>query len=147
VSDTCTVRIILEEGASTPIYKTQGSAGADIIAKLDAPIKLEPMERVSVPTGLHVELPEGYEAQIRPRSGLAINKGITCLNSPGTVDSDYRGEIRVLLINLGTEAVWINNGERIAQMVITSVSRAVFTRAEMLSRSSRGSDGFGSTGL
>jgi len=140
------VGFVAESGASAPEYKTAGSAGADLRAFLPAPVALAPGERTAVPTGLRISLPRGYEAQIRPRSGLALAKGITCLNSPGTIDSDYRGEIRVLLINLGSESVTIEGGERIAQLVVAPVSRARFESAESLDGTVRGAGGFGSTG-
>ena len=119
------VKIINRSTNSLPAYATPGSAGMDLRANLDAPLSLKPMERSLVPTGLFIELPEGYEAQIRPRSGLAIKQGITCLNSPGTVDSDYRGEIKIILVNLSGEDQVINSGDRIAQMVIQKVERVV----------------------
>ena len=140
------VRFIAEEGAAVPEYKTEGSAGADVRALLKERIVLEPGERAAVPTGLRIELPAGYEAQMRPRSGLAIQKGITCLNSPGTIDSDYRGELKVILVNLGQEAVSIDSGDRIAQIVVSPVTRARFERAGELGGTVRGSGGFGSTG-
>src|SRR6478736_3090056 len=117
------INIINTSDNPLPAYATAGSAGMDIRANLEAPVVLQPMERYLVPTGLFIELPEGYEAQIRPRSGLAIKQGITCLNSPGTIDSDYRGEIKVILINLSNEQQTIKPGERIAQMVIQTVEQ------------------------
>lgn len=144
--DEIAVRITIEIGASAPEYGTDGSAGADLRAFLAKSISLAPGERVAVPTGLRIELPVGYEAQVRPRSGLALAKGITCLNSPGTIDSDYRGEIKVLLVNLGSEIVVIDVGDRIAQLVVAPVSRARFERAPSLEATERGSGGFGSTG-
>ncbi|NDW04466.1 dUTP diphosphatase [Jiella pacifica] len=144
-----TVRVMrLENGqdAKLPSYASEGAAGADLSAALVAPLTLEPGERALVPTGLAVELPDGFEMQIRPRSGLAARQGVTVLNSPGTIDSDYRGEVKVLLINLGAEPVMISHGDRIAQVVIAPVTRAAFTLAEALSGSVRGEGGFGSTG-
>ena len=135
-----------EPGASAPEYATEGSAGADLRAHLRESLSLAPGERVAVPTGIRIELPPGYEAQIRPRSGLALAKGVTCLNSPGTVDSDYRGEIKVILVNLGAESVIIGHGDRIAQLVVAPVSRANFVKAASLGGTERGSGGFGSTG-
>ncbi|MCE7028403.1 dUTP diphosphatase [Jiella avicenniae] len=132
--------------AKFPAYASEGAAGADLSAALRMPLTLAPGERALVPTGLAVELPEGFEMQIRPRSGLAARQGVTVLNSPGTIDSDYRGEVKVLLINLGAEAVTISNGDRIAQAVIAPVTRAEFVSAEVLSGSARGEGGFGSTG-
>ena len=134
-------------GASLPEYKSAGAAGADLRARLASPLVLAPGERSAVPTGLRVEIPEGYELQVRPRSGLALEKGLTCLNSPGTIDSDYRGEIKVILINLGAAAVEIRDGDRIAQLVLAPVSRALFQTVAALSGTARGSGGFGSTGL
>ncbi|MBO0661525.1 dUTP diphosphatase [Jiella sp. MQZ9-1] len=138
----------LENGldAELPSYSSAGAAGADLRASLDGPLELAPGERALVPTGLAVELPDGFEMQIRPRSGLAVRHGVTVLNSPGTVDSDYRGEVKVLLVNLGEEPVAIEPGDRIAQAVIAPVTRAVFTLAETLSDTTRGTGGFGSTG-
>ena len=127
--------------------ETPQSAGMDIRANLDAPIVLKPMQRVLVPTGLYIELPAGYEAQMRPRSGLALKKGITLLNTPGTIDADYRGEIGVILINLSDEDFTIADGERICQMVVAPHSRVVWTEAETLADSERGAGGFGHTGV
>src|SRR4051795_8965639 len=115
------VKIINHSSNPLPAYATSGAAGMDLRADLDAPITLEPMQRIAVPTGLFIELPEGFEAQIRPRSGLALKNGVTCLNTPGTIDSDYRGEIKVILINLSGEPQVIHHGERIAQMVVQNV--------------------------
>ena len=140
------MRFTAEVGASAPEYKTAGAAGADIRALLGEARTLEPGERFACPTGIRIELPDGWEAQVRPRSGLALEKGITCLNSPGTIDSDYRGEIKVILINLGREKAAIEPGERIGQLVFAPVTRAVFEKADSLSASSRGEKGFGSTG-
>jgi dUTP pyrophosphatase len=135
-----------ESGAQAPEYKTRGSAGADLRARLDQSLTLAPGERLAVPTGLRIELPAGFEAQVRPRSGLALDKGLTCLNSPGTIDSDYRGEIKVILINLGAESATVADGDRIAQLVVAPVTRARFVQAVALGGSERGSGGFGSTG-
>jgi dUTP pyrophosphatase len=140
------VAVSLEEGASLPAYQTPGAAGADIHARLGETVRLEPGQRFLVPTGLRLQLPAGYEAQVRPRSGLAVKYGITCLNSPGTIDSDYRGELKVLLINLGTEAFDIADGERIAQLVVAPVVTAGFMTVGQLSETIRGEAGFGSTG-
>jgi dUTP pyrophosphatase len=144
--DEILVRFSAEEGVSAPEYKTGGSAGADLRAHIASPLSLAPGARAALPTGLRIELPPGFEAQVRPRSGLALEKGLTCLNSPGTIDSDYRGEIRVILVNLGAEAAVIENGDRIAQLVIASVLRARFEGAPSLGGTARGSGGFGSTG-
>jgi dUTP pyrophosphatase len=140
------VPVILGEGARLPEYKTAGSAGADLYANIAEPIWIQPMERRAVPTGVRMELPEGYEAQVRPRSGLALDKGITCLNSPGTIDSDYRGEIKVILVNLGTSAARIDPGDRIAQLVIAGYTGATFLPKETIRGTDRGDAGFGSTG-
>ncbi|MEJ2161818.1 MAG: dUTP diphosphatase [Robiginitalea sp.] len=141
------VRIINKSKHPLPSYQTQSSAGMDLRAQLDEPVRLAPLERAIVGTGLYLELPEGYEAQIRPRSGLAAKQGITVLNSPGTIDSDYRGEIGVILVNLSKESVLINHGERIAQMVISRHEQAELIEVEELSQSVRGQGGFGSTGV
>ncbi len=138
----------LPHGADLPLpaYATPGSAGLDLMAAIDEPIILPPMARAAVPTGLAVALPVGYEAQVRPRSGLALKSGVTVLNSPGTIDADYRGEIKVILINLGAEPVTIERGSRIAQMVVAPVVALIWQPAESLEDSSRGAGGFGSTG-
>ena len=141
------VFVKLSPGATLLEYKPEGAAGADLCAYIDCDIKLNPMERKLIPTGIFVELPSGYELQVRPRSGLALKHGITVLNTPGTVDSDYRGELQVLLINLGSEDFVIKNGDRIAQAIITKVSRASFTVVSSLSSTERGSNGYGSTGV
>lgn len=141
------VFVKLSPDALLPEYKTNGAAGADLHAYIEEDIKLHPMERRLIPTGVFVELSEGYELQVRPRSGLALKYGITVLNTPGTVDSDYRGELQVLLINLGNEDFVVKNGDRIAQAVVTKVSRAVFTVSSSLSSTERGSSGYGSTGV
>ena len=129
-----------------PDYATPRAAGADLKAHIPGDISVAPGERVLIPTGLRMEIPPGWEAQVRPRSGLALKTGITVLNSPGTIDSDYRGELKVVLINLGSEKAGISPGERIAQLVIAPAARAVFERREELSPTDRGSGGFGSTG-
>ncbi|CAM3689984.1 dUTP diphosphatase [Litorimonas haliclonae] len=136
------------EGLKLPAYETVLAAGADLRAAVrdDAPMTLSPGERALVPTGLSMALPAGYEAQIRPRSGLAYKHGITCLNTPGTIDADYRGEVKVLLINLGQEAFTIHRGERIAQMVIAPITQPEFVEVDVLSETARGAGGFGSTG-
>ena len=130
-----------------PAYQTAGAAGVDLRANLpEAPISLAPLERTLVPTGLYLEVPEGYEAQVRPRSGLAAKHGITVINSPGTIDSDYRGEVRVPIVNLSNETFTIAHGERIAQMVFAKYEQVTFQEATALSETERGSAGFGSTG-
>lgn len=140
------VKVINRSHHPLPEYATEQAAGLDIRANLEAPIVLAPMQRQLVPTGLHIELPAGTEAQIRPRSGLALKHGITVLNTPGTVDADFRGEIMVLLINLGQEAFTINDGERIAQMVVARHERVGWVQGVELSETSRGDGGYGSTG-
>ena len=142
-----TIKIINKSQHPLPNYETLASAGMDLRADLSAPITLAPLERVIVKTGLFIELPIGYEAQVRPRSGLAIKKGITVLNSPGTVDADYRGEIGVILVNLSNEDFVIENGERIAQLIIAKHERAEWIEVQELSETSRGEGGFGSTGV
>lgn len=130
-----------------PAYATAGSAGLDLLAAVDAPVTLQPGARAVVPTGIAVALPAGYEAQVRPRSGLAVRHGVTLVNSPGTIDSDYRGEIGAILVNLGSEAFTIERGSRIAQLVVAPVSQAVLEEVAELPASARGAGGFGSTGL
>ncbi len=136
------------DGLALPAYETEGAAGMDLRAAVpqDAPVTLQPGERQMIPTGLSMAIPPGYEVQVRPRSGLAAKHGLTCLNSPGTVDSDYRGELKVILINLGREAFVVQRGERIAQMVVAPVTRGVFEEVDVLPETVRGEGGFGSTG-
>ena len=141
-----TIEVINQSKHPLPKYETTGSAGIDLHANIDSEILLKPMDRALVKTGLFMALPEGCEAQIRPRSGLAYKKGLTVLNSPGTIDADYRGEIGVILINLSEEPYIIKDGERIAQMVIAPYTRAELINVEVLSSTERGSGGFGSTG-
>ena len=137
-----------KEGAIVPEYKTAGAAGADLCAYLPSQnVTLSPGKSALIPTGLFFEIPDGYEVQVRPRSGLAAKNGVTVLNTPGTIDSDYRGEVKVILINLGEEEFTISNGDRIAQMVVAPVTTADFTFAENLSETDRGSGGMGSTGV
>lgn len=140
------IRIVNKSKHELPAYATILSAGMDLRANLDSPVVMKPFERKLIPTGLHIELPEGYEAQIRPRSGLAIKKGITVLNSPGTIDADYRGEICAILINLSQEEFVIEDGERICQMVIAEHARAEWQEVNELSETERGAGGFGHTG-
>ncbi|NPA42351.1 MAG: dUTP diphosphatase [Aquificae bacterium] len=134
------------EGIELPTYATEDAAGLDLRAAVETPLLLKPMERALIPTGFIFEIPKGYEGQVRPRSGLALKKGITVLNSPGTIDADYRGEVKVILINLGQEEVVINRGDRIAQLVIAPVSRVELVEVEEVQSTSRGEGGFGSTG-
>jgi dUTP pyrophosphatase len=142
-----TIKILNRSQHALPNYESEASAGMDLRANLDAPVTLNPLERAIIKTGLFIELPVGYEAQVRPRSGLAAKKGITVLNSPGTVDADYRGEIGVILVNLSNEAFVVENGERIAQLIIAKHERAEWIAVEELSETSRGVGGFGSTGV
>jgi dUTP pyrophosphatase len=140
------IKIINQSNNELPAYATMGSAGMDIRAFLTESIVLKPMERTLIPTGLFMEIPEGFEIQIRPRSGMALKQGITCLNTPGTIDSDYRGEIKVLLINLSNEDQTINNNDRIAQMVLAKTERAHLKIVEKIAETQRGIGGFGHTG-
>ncbi|PRX56988.1 dUTP diphosphatase [Flagellimonas meridianipacifica] len=140
------VKIISKSNHDLPHYETLASAGMDLRANLDVPIMLKPLERSIIPTGIFIELPVGVEAQVRPRSGLAAKKGITVLNAPGTVDADYRGEVGVILVNLSNEEFIVNDGERIAQMVIAKHERVEWEEVEQLTETDRGSGGFGSTG-
>tara|TARA_R110002073_G_scaffold57778_4_gene146730 strand:- start:147397 stop:147828 length:432 start_codon:yes stop_codon:yes gene_type:complete len=141
------VKIINKSKHPLPHYETSASAGMDLRANLDKPIVLEPLERIIVPTGLYIALPKGTEAQVRPRSGLAAKKGITVLNAPGTIDADYRGEIGVILVNLSKDNFTINDGERIAQLVIANYEQAQWNEVSVLDTTVRGSGGFGSTGV
>lgn len=140
------VKIVNKSNNPLPHYATNGSSGMDIRASLSEAITIHPLERVLVPTGLFIELPEGYEAQIRPRSGLAINHGITCLNTPGTIDADYRGEIKIILINLSQETHVIQPGDRIAQMIIQKIERVALVTVTELNETQRSAGGFGHTG-
>lgn len=141
------IKVVNKGHQPLPTYATGQSAGMDLRANIEEPMVLHPMERTLVPTGLHIALPVGFEAQVRPRSGLALKKGITVLNSPGTIDADYRGEIMVLLINFSTEDFIINDGERIAQMVIARHEQAQFITVEELDETERGAGGYGHTGI
>jgi dUTP pyrophosphatase len=140
------IKIVNTSANPLPQYATTGSSGMDIRASLDIPVILRPLERRLIPTGLFVEIPGGYEIQVRPRSGLAIKHGITCLNTPGTIDSDYRGEIKIILINLSSEEQIINPGDRIAQMIIQKVEKAELVQVEILNETERATGGFGHTG-
>ena len=141
------VKVVNKGHQPLPAYATPQSAGMDLRANLDEPVVLKPLERRLIPTGLHIALPEGYEAQVRPRSGLALKRGVTVLNTPGTIDADYRGEVGVILVNLSAEEFTVNDGERIAQMVIARHGQATFTLVEELEASERGEGGFGHTGV
>lgn len=140
------IKIVNKSAHALPAYETQASAGMDLRANLNEPITLKPLQRALVPTGLFIELPIGFEAQIRPRSGLAIKSGITLLNAPGTIDADYRGEIKVILANLSDQEFIIKNGERIAQMVIAKHETAEWMQVDQLNETARGAGGFGHTG-
>jgi dUTP pyrophosphatase len=140
------VRIVNHSKHNLPEYLTKSSAGMDLCANIDAPVNLKPLERALIPTGLFIELPVGYEAQIRPRSGLAIKEGITVLNTPGTIDADYRGEICIIVINLSEKEYLIKDGERICQMIINKHERAEWEQVELLNETERGKGGFGHTG-
>jgi dUTP pyrophosphatase len=140
------IPIINQSKHALPAYETGQAAGMDLRANLEEPIELGPLERAIVPTGLYIALPEGFEAQIRPRSGLAAKQGLTVLNSPGTIDADYRGEIKVILVNLSNNTVQIHDGDRVAQMVIARYEQAQWTAVETLDETMRGAGGFGSTG-
>lgn len=144
----CLTRLPHAEGLPPPAYETDGSAGMDLRAAVaeEAPVVLAPGGRALIPTGLKIALPPGYEAQVRPRSGLALKFGLTCLNSPGTIDSDYRGEVGVILANLGSETFTVRRGERIAQLVVAAHARAELVEVEALDDTARGAGGFGSTG-
>ncbi len=142
-----TVRVINTSEHPLPDYETEASAGMDLRANLSEPVVLKPLDRAIIKTGLFIELPVGYEAQVRPRSGLAAKKGITVLNAPGTIDADYRGEVGVILVNLSNEDFQVENGERIAQLVIAQHTRVNWEQVEMLEETERGAGGFGSTGV
>lgn len=143
---TLTIKIVNRSDNALPAYATSGASGMDVRAFLPAPVILQPLERSLIPTGLFVEIPEGYEIQVRPRSGLAVKQGITCLNTPGTIDADYRGEIKVILINLSNEPQRIQPGDRIAQMVVQRVEQIGWETVETISVTSRNEGGFGHTG-
>jgi dUTP pyrophosphatase len=140
------IKIVNNSKHPLPKYETEASAGMDLRASLDAPVLLKPLQRSLISTGLFIELPVGYEAQIRPRSGLAFKNGVTVLNTPGTIDADYRGEIRVILVNLSSDDFIVNDGERIAQMIITKHEKAELIQVETLEETQRGKGGFGHTG-
>ena len=141
------IKVKLIGNGKVPVYQTKGAAGADLVALLSEPVVIKPFKRAIIPTGLSFAISKGYEVQIRPRSGLAAKNGITVLNTPGTIDSDYRGEIKVILINLGEEDFIVNNGDRIAQMVVQKVEQISFEVVENLDKTERGSGGMGSTGV
>lgn len=140
------IKIINTSSNSLPEYATTGSSGMDIRANLDSPKTLQPLERALIPTGLFMEIPQGYEVQVRPRSGLAVKQGITCLNTPGTIDADYRGEIKVILINLSQQEQVIHHGDRVAQLVVQKVEQAIWLPVQQLEVTERNAGGFGHTG-
>ncbi len=141
------IKFVAQEGAIIPEYKTSGAAGADVCAFLSEPVVIKSGEVAMIPTGLSFAIPEGYEIQVRPRSGLAAKNGVTVLNTPGTIDSDYRGEVKVILINHGKDAFTVNNGDRIAQLIVAPVTQGVFEKTDELDSTERGEGGFGSTGV
>jgi dUTP pyrophosphatase len=141
------IKIVNTSDNPLPEYETKGSVGLDLRAHLQEPVMMKPLQRALIPTGLYIELPDGHEAQIRPRSGLALKKGLTCLNSPGTVDSDYRGELKIIMINLSNETTVVNTGERIAQLIISKIERVKLHEVDELSETERGEGGFGHTGV
>lgn len=141
------IKFVAQEGAIIPEYKTSGAAGADVCAFLSEPVVIKSGEFAMIPTGLSFSIPEGYEIQVRPRSGLAAKNGVTVLNTPGTIDSDYRGEVKVILINHGKDAFTVNNGDRIAQLIVAPVTQGIFEKTDELDSTERGEGGFGSTGV
>ncbi len=140
------VKVINRSSHALPAYETSSSAGMDVRANIDSPVVLKPMSRVLIPTGLFLEIPQGYECQVRPRSGLALKKGVSVLNTPGTIDADYRGEVGVILFNMSDEECTVENGERIAQLVFAPVLQVEWDESETLTETDRGAGGFGSTG-
>jgi dUTP pyrophosphatase len=148
--DAVTIKVMRLRSHPSPLplpkYQTAHAAGLDLLAEVAEPLVLEPFERAAIPTGLAVEIPPGYEGQVRPRSGLALKSGVTCLNSPGTIDADYRGEVKVILANLSRDAFTVRRGDRIAQLVVSPVTRVTLAEVRQLGDSARGSGGFGSTG-
>lgn len=145
--NTCEIKCIAKDGVAVPSYETSGAAGADVRAFLDEPVVIPVGKRVMIPTGLFFAIPEGFEIQVRPRSGLAAKNGVTVLNTPGTIDSDYRGEVKVILINLGDADFTVNNGDRIAQLIVAPVTQGIFVKTDKLDETERGVGGFGSTGV
>ncbi|MBX2920740.1 MAG: dUTP diphosphatase [Chitinophagaceae bacterium] len=146
MSSNISIRVINQSGNPLPEYATAGASGMDVRAFLSSPVVLQPLERTLIPTGLFMEIPEGYEVQVRPRSGLAVKQGITCLNTPGTIDSDYRGEVKVILINLSNETQTVHNGDRIAQLVVQKVEKAEWIPTANINVTARNEGGFGHTG-
>lgn len=145
--NTCEIKCVAKDGVAVPSYETSGAAGADVRAFLNEPVVIPVGKRAMIPTGLFFAIPEGFEIQVRPRSGLAAKNGVTVLNTPGTIDSDYRGEIKIILINLGDADFTVNNGDRIAQLIVAPVTQGIFVKTDKLDETERGAGGFGSTGV
>lgn len=145
--NTCEIKCVAKDGVAVPSYETSGAAGADVRAFLNEPVVIPVGKRAMIPTGLFFAIPEGFEIQVRPRSGLAAKNGVTVLNTPGTIDSDYRGEVKVILINLGDADFTVNNGDRIAQLIVAPVTQGIFVKTDKLDKTERGAGGFGSTGV
>ena len=145
--NTCEIKCVAKDGVAVPSYETSGAAGADVRAFLNEPVVIPVGKRAMIPTGLFLAIPEGFEIQVRPRSGLAAKNGVTVLNTPGTIDSDYRGEVKIILINLGDADFTVNNGDRIAQLIVAPVTQGIFVKTDKLDETERGAGGFGSTGV
>lgn len=145
--NTCEIKCVAKDGVAIPSYETSGAAGADVRAFLNEPVVIPVGKRAMIPTGLFFAIPEGFEIQVRPRSGLAAKNGVTVLNTPGTIDSDYRGEVKIILINLGDADFTVNNGDRIAQLIVAPVTQGIFVKTDKLDETERGAGGFGSTGV
>lgn len=145
--NTCEIKCVAKDGVAVPSYETSGAAGADVRAFLNEPVVIPVGKRSMIPTGLFFAIPEGFEIQVRPRSGLAAKNGVIVLNTPGTIDSDYRGEVKVILINLGDADFTVNNGDRIAQLIVAPVTQGIFVKTDKLDETERGAGGFGSTGV
>ena len=145
--NTCEIKCVAKDGVAVPSYETSGAAGADVRAFLNEPVVIPVGKRAVIPTGLFFAIPEGFEIQVRPRSGLAAKNGVTVLNTPGTIDSDYRGEVKVILINLGDADFTVNNGDRIAQLIVAPVTQGIFVKTDKLDETERGAGGFGATGV
>ena len=145
--NTCEIKCVAKDGVAVPSYETSGAAGADVRAFLNEPVVIPVGKRAMIPTGLFFAIPEGFEIQVSPRSGLAAKNGVTVLNTPGTIDSDYRGEVKVILINLGDADFTVNNGDRIAQLIVAPVTQGIFVKTDKLDETERGAGGFGSTGV
>lgn len=145
--NTCEIKCVAKDGVAVPSYETSGAAGADVRAFLNEPVVIPVGKRAMIPTGLFFAIPEGFEIQVRPRSGLAAKNGVIVLNTPGTIDSDYRGEVKIILINLGDADFTVNNGDRIAQLIVAPVTQGIFVKTDKLDETERGAGGFGSTGV